>query len=423
MDPGGLPVDLTGIKDLAREVAEREDALLETGESGDAIRARIAAHAGRPRRSRRTRVNLFLGGLAAVLAVALVVSLELRPASEPPALSYVAGDALRSGATGQWHQARDADVALRFSEGSLVSLHPGARARVTSLSSRGAELSLSSGSAHLDVVPRSENAWRLQSGPFTVEVKGTEFDVSWDPNADQFELALTEGRVLITGCGFGSGRALRTGQVARASCRTQTVSLSAIGAPAPEARVEPVSAEPVSQVPEDPEPAAKQANLAPPPAWMALSRQGHYQQAYALLEPQERLRERQAEGAARVLLLGETARLSGHGEDARLSYEAVRARFRKSRVAAQAAFQLGRLADGSGRPSDAARWFETYLTEDPGGPMAAAALGRLLESRVALGQMPAAVEAARTYLKKYPAGAHADAARKVLSTDANEVRP
>jgi TolA-binding protein len=116
-------------------------------------------------------------------------------------------------------------------------------------------------------------------------------------------------------------------------------------------------------------------------------------------------------------LLGESARLTGHTDDARLAYQAVRRRFAGSPEAAQAAFNLGRLEARGGKKGASAGWFETYLKEQPSGPLAQAALGRLLEARVELGDTRAARDTARSYLERYPAGPHADEAQKVLESE------
>jgi outer membrane protein assembly factor BamD (BamD/ComL family) len=75
-----------------------------------------------------------------------------------------------------------------------------------------------------------------------------------------------------------------------------------------------------------------------------------------------------------------------------------------------AAFLLGRASHGA----TAARWFETYLEEQPGGNLAREALGRLIEAYQASGSKEAAVRTARQYLKRYPTGPHAELARRAV---------
>jgi TolA-binding protein len=114
-------------------------------------------------------------------------------------------------------------------------------------------------------------------------------------------------------------------------------------------------------------------------------------------------------------LLGDVARLSGHSSEARRAYAAVRERFSGSSEAAQAAFALGRLAlHANGDRIAAQQWFETHLRERPNGPLAAAAMGRLIELHLQASDTPGAAAVAREYVQRFPGGPQAGEARKVL---------
>jgi len=60
------------------------------------------------------------------------------------------------------------------------------------------------------------------------------------------------------------------------------------------------------------------------------------------------------------------------------------------------------------------RWFETYLAEQPRGALAPAALDRLLETSIRLGDKARALTIARRYLAQYPGGPHAEQARELI---------
>ena len=71
--------------------------------------------------------------------------------------------------------------------------------------------------------------------------------------------------------------------------------------------------------------------------------------------------------------------------------------------------------DQLGQYDEAARWFRTYLGEQPRGPFAREALGRLMESEQRSGQVAQAKETARRYLERYPSGPHAHLAQRLVS--------
>ena len=64
---------------------------------------------------------------------------------------------------------------------------------------------------------------------------------------------------------------------------------------------------------------------------------------------------------------------------------------------------------------------DAAASEAPAGPFAAVAEGRRIEAYAAAGNAAAARQAARSYLDRWPEGAHATAARRVLG-EARQVR-
>jgi TolA-binding protein len=108
--------------------------------------------------------------------------------------------------------------------------------------------------------------------------------------------------------------------------------------------------------------------------------------------------------------LARAARLAGRLDISKAALLSCRRRFAGTQDAAMAAYLLGR----SAAAAEAARWFATYLTEQPNGPLAREANGRLMEAQFGSGQREAARAQARAYLLRYPAGPHADFAHMVL---------
>ncbi len=401
------------------------------------------------RRQRRRRRRLWqVAAIVPLLAVTLIALSVWRRADHEPvasieALSFRVRDV--PGVANEWIAADEHEgVGLAFSDGSRVELRPRGRARILQLSPKGAEVVLEAGQASVAVVPTTESDWRVRSGPFVVEVKGTRFDVSWDAASDRFELSLHEGHVTISGCGFLDGQPLSAGQVARASCASKALTIESLRPSRAAVSSVHSSHELLLEPPSSPDGAvsaeAQHLEVAPPrqtemnersasmgrdpslspTRWQDLARAGHAAEAFEQVALSGFETQCQRAGREELLLLANSARLSGHRPQARHAYGTLRSRFGGSGEAAQAAFELGRLDGLAGRPAAAAAWFETYLREQPDGQWAPLALGRLIEMQVASGDRAGAARSAREYSKRFPNGPHARAAQQVLDATSSQ---
>jgi hypothetical protein len=175
-----------------------------------------------------------------LLLVALLVvapfALEEVVFSSPP-LSFSVGAEAEAGVLRDWESAPDdRPLALRFSDGTIVELDPGARARVLALGRAGAHLVVESGTAHVRArEPRlkvpGEDPWRVSVGPFTAEATSGHFDVSWDPRTDAVALDVAAGSVALGGCDRAQAETVGPGQGVRASCAARQWARVAAGAP------------------------------------------------------------------------------------------------------------------------------------------------------------------------------------------------
>ncbi len=119
-----------------------------------------------------------------------------------------------------------------------------------------------------------------------------------------------------------------------------------------------------------------------------------------------------------LVSLGDAARFAGRPDDADYVLLRLRERFPRDERASLAAFNLGRIAfDIRHSYADAARWFETYLNEQPSGPLAREAAGRLFEALERSGAHTRARAAASRYLQQFPSGPHADLARSITASE------
>jgi hypothetical protein len=258
-----------------------------------------------------------------------------------------------------------------------------------------------------------------------VRVTGTAFLVTWDARQSELRVAMREGSVVVLGPGAEAGIGLRAGQTLEAgddgaiqvaaadtsadgTDRAQAAAPAADpGASAPAAAEqgalapEPVAAERVGSGPGEP-PAASRP-------WPARVAAGDYDGVLADADRSGVESVLATASASDLSAFADAARYRGRSGLATRALQSLRDRFAGSAAAANAAFLLGRMADDAGSSSSALRWYDAHLAE--GGAFAAEALGRkILVVRRTSGDAAAAV-VARTYLSRYPAGAHAAIAR------------
>jgi TolA-binding protein len=123
-------------------------------------------------------------------------------------------------------------------------------------------------------------------------------------------------------------------------------------------------------------------------------------------------------GAADLWKLQDAARVSKKADIAVRVLTAYRERFSGTKKARLAAFLLGKVAsDEQRRYRAASEWFNTYLREDPEGPLAEEALGRLIVVYGKMGRSSDARRAAKQYLRKYDNGSFERVAKAVEESD------
>jgi len=373
------------MSDLERDRLYREwanAASRTTPELDAGVRQRVlSAYAARvPPRAFPAPYRWAVGGFA-MAVVAAVVWMVLVPAA--PSFQ-VAG---RAGQAGTWLDApATREVALRFSDGTLVSLGKSSRGRVTRVTRGGARIELGNGSFDAEVAHLPGAEWTFGAGPFQVAVTGTHLNVLWAPGTGKFELSVSRGSVLVQGPFIVGAQEVRAGQVCRVDLNRHLMELGQITAEQARATVEVTS--PAAT------PSAMDATPTP-----------------ALVAPQASPGSARAATAESLLDDARAARLAGHPDLERSLLLACRKRAKGQPAASQAAYLLGR-ASAAG---DDAQSFETYLREEPQGLLAREAAGRLIESYRAAGNAPAAKGAASRYLARYPNGPHAALARQALA--------
>ena len=369
-----------------------------------------------PRRSSLQRLSIWGGALSLALGT-LIVVLWMSPADN---LGVTVDGEVRS-AGASLESDREDGLPMIFSDGSSVVLRKGTGARLVALSERGALVNVVHGTAEVSVVHDDDTEFSFRAGPFVVLVTGTRFSLSWDPQAEVFSLNMHEGSVAIEGPGIAAQRLVVAGQELRLAGDGSAVTLNA----AAEGNLSSHRSEPESlpldepslapaepRPPSSEEPGAAQLKLKPQLTWVELARQGEYSLAVQEAEKTGIPAILATAPGAELLRLADSAFYSGRSALAQRTLTKIRARFPNTPVAARSAFALGRLHPGG----EGIAWFETYLREQPSGPLAREALGRVLEARAASQDPQSGVRAAKQYLARFPGGPRAGLAVRILKS-------
>ena len=435
---------------FGERVAHAQDALRKESSAVAAARARWLQSGELPFVIPFTRTRIFImrlrpwGGLAlAIGMVALGATNIGRKAPAPltfevgPRESSRAAEPPVAGVVGQWVTAPPEEaMPIRFSDGSLIQLRGAGRGRVVEVARYGARVVLERGTAHANIAHGQTTRWKVDAGPFEVNVVGTVFEVAWEPHAELFTVRLEQGTVTVSGCSLPQERVVIAGETFRAVCHNGRVELPEGAGLAKPFSMSDEGTEPLTNAPPAPvaplataavERAAArssgQSGEAPPPRLDAppsahlreLISAGHYAEALETARAQGLANACAAAPAPDLLSLADAARFSDRSDDADFILMRLRDRFPSDDLASVAAFDLGRIAfDSRHSYLDAARWFDTYLKERPSGALAREASGRVLEAVERGGDQARARLLAGRYLLTFPNGPHANLARSIL---------
>ncbi len=407
------PVNQT--PDFADRLASTQDQLLECGEDDlKTARGRFLAEANAPTK-RANRAVWVAGPALVVLAAAAAAALYVVTSVETSLTATSQGADV---AVGDWISSGADTVAIDFSDGTQIELDANSNARIVAMNADGARLLLERGHADLDVVHTGDADWSIAAGPFNVAVTGTHFGTEWSPEEQTLVIRMQEGSVLVF------GPLLDDGQQVVSDVGTLTVSLrdgttQLTMGPLPEVAAV-VEVPVVEAAPEAPLRVERPAlNPAPTAAvvevevrsWKDLYGEGKYKEALRLAEEVGVDSILQRSNGTDLYLFGDNARLAGDSSLARTSFESLRNRFPGTSNAVEASWLLGKVAYDGGDHRGAARWLRIHIDESPTGANSDQAMGLLMLSYDSAGDRPAARDAAKAYLARFPKGSYADTAK------------
>lgn len=405
------------LHELGKRVAWAQDEWLARSSSLDSARDGFLLRAGAARRGRRA---LWLVAAAVAMGALFSAGVFIVPhlLSPRPVLARVKSEVTSQGSF--IHSNVAERLPIDFSDGSRITLEPGSRVRIAELRPTGATLAVESGELNVSVKHQQKTDYRLSLGPFLVRVTGTRFNVSFSPEQELLRVRMSEGTVVVSGCALGDPRPLRSGETLVTSCRDKHFEITSGGdaAAAPAAASAAVAAREATPAPEPAHDAvaptvSRRAEGETP--WQVLARAGKYDKALGVVESTGFASECERASGEELSLLADMARLKNRPQQAIQALSVLRRRFPGSQRAGVAAFNIARVHfDQRGAYDEAARWFRTYLREQPSGPLVREAQGRLMEALYRSGDRDGAVRLAEQYLAANPNGPHARVAHNLL---------
>ncbi len=407
---------------LVESTKKVDDEFLHRTENNPEAKAAFIERIDTRRRPFRPRVllvaTLTVGFAASVIAVAYLGYFVGKQSSTDPIPST------------EWLSA-SADEALthRFDDGSRLILDPGARARVTESEDQKVMVLLERGRAKFYVTPGRTTDWRVSAGPYDVNVKGTVFTTTWNPEGAHFLLEVEEGLVRVEGPLAKEGHLIAANQSFTADGVLGKVELALLNEPTAAAMQYEAPVPPVSNTVDGEMAVATGSEKARPksrslpkekdvdrmPAWEKKARAGQYKAAIQMVQSQGPSKILDESNPDQLFLLGDAARLTRRYGLAQRAYLRVRTSFGHTGYSTAAALALGRMAfDQQGNYKMASQWLRVYLNEGQGSNLDREILGRLMESEHKSGSLQKARHTASKYMERYPKGPHADLAKALL---------
>ncbi|MFH1436817.1 MAG: FecR domain-containing protein [Pseudomonadota bacterium] len=328
---------------------------------------------------------------------------------------------------------------LKFTDGSRLQLEESSTGQIVDATTKNVKIVLNHGRISARIKKNTGIQWTIDAGPYRVTVTGTKFSVFWSEDKALFNVNVKEGSVFISGNGLDNGVTLAAGNRLHINRKKGIMSLEPVEEKGEEVLSSLHAQEAADQADQHPlssgEPpqavdivpvlqaeAVPAGDSAAQPKkeeisaeWKGLVHEGKYAEAMNAVEKNEFNQLLATSGLSDLVQLADAARYAGRGDEAQKALMAIRERFGETKRAKLAAFLLGRVAlELNDNPNEGITWLNTYLKEDPNGPLAEEALGRLIIAYMKSGQKKQAADCAESYLESYANGAFAQIAKSAL---------
>jgi transmembrane sensor len=356
------------------------------------------------------QVSLIRLGLAACLGLVLIGAFGLRRplAPDSTAMNQSAAPLLqKDGSRWAGLEVSSASPAafIEFNDGSHITALPDTKLESLESTSKLFVIALQRGEARFEVTPGGPRRWQIEAGIARVEVVGTRFSVSREP--EKVSVRVDHGVVLVRAATVPGGAIRLEAGKSLDVLSTRVAQLDPVQGPRPSAS----PAEGNARVPPSTEPTTPRDS-----AWREATRSGRHAAAYAALGDLGFQREvARTSGLGELFALADMARLSGHPEQAVLPLEAILQRQSAGSSAALAAMTLGKIELERARPREAARAFERALAAGAPSTLREDVFVRLVQAYVRAGDRSSAERAAARYAALFPEGRHRAEVERWLS--------
>jgi len=326
--------------------------------------------------------------IAAVVVFAIVVLVVSIRKPTPVTNTVVDGVVLET--------AEAQEQTLTLPDGSQIALEGSSRVRLARVAANDVLLEVERGALRLSVTHVERRSFLVVADPVTVRVVGTRFRVARSTTGvvGTVTVAVAEGRVAV-GRGSATDAMISGGETWSATFGGPTAPAIVTAAPS-------VSA---------PVPVPIKKTLGPkrklPESFHSLFREGNYAGAFAEVDSDEFTVLVAGLGAADLLELAITARLSGHPRRAALALDRLRNGFRDDSRAGIAALDLGRLRlDELSDPRGALDALDDAIALPLSAALKEDAEARRVQALDKLDDVDACVAARDEYLLRHPNGVH-----------------
>lgn len=304
------------------------------------------------------------------------------------------------------------ELPIKFEDGSTITIFSGSIGQVIESTEKKVKFRLHNGSISAHIKHRKDSKWYIEAGDYQVTVIGTKFNISWTEQSRHFDLTVEEGIVRVTGPNLGKNGMLVTHNNSFHGPETKNEEADNNKQIAYNIQKDTGHNEII--------PHLNKGNITGEDINNNLTigkllEQKRYADTVEAIEKQGFYNVLAELNEDETWQLTYAYRFVKNGNRAQEVLMHFRERFARSYQSKIAAFLIARISIELNHNTDkAVEWFQIYLDEDPDGPLAEEAIGRIMNIYKESGDRNRAANMAKIYIQKYPDGIFSSLARSIV---------